>query len=416
MRKREELIKQIAKSGMCVLCKGTKMLCGKTECPLLKRYYTLQRVEKKLSRVIYGSSPPDVFVGRFGYPKVHIGPLLPPTLGETEYMANPQQWINMGIGEFVDMRMSLVRGMKRFSIHDADNPNYELIALQEMAMAERHVDSEIYFTRVPRGWISGEIDVEPHGPRGKMEKFIVEDIKVNQQVEKKYYDESSARESVIELYENGVAVSTLQRALSMGIFGRRRKLVPTRWSITAVDGMIGEYLLEEVKNFESIDKPMVFRSSRMENVFVVIFLPGAWSYELVEAWYPGTFWNPYGERVFMVSSHEFYEGRKKYAEIGGCYYAARFAIAEKLKSMRRQATAIVLREAQPSYIMPVGVWQVRENVRNALRNEPMIFEDSDSAIEYALSLFHISHREWHHHSKLLQFVKKQRRIDEFAIH
>ena len=40
--------------------------------------------------------------------------------------------------------------------------------------------------------------------------------------------------------------------LSLGLLGRKRKLVPTRWSITASDDMIGKELKENV-----LDKPQV---------------------------------------------------------------------------------------------------------------------------------------------------------------
>ena len=79
----------------------------------------------------------------------------------------------------------------------------------------------------------------------------------------------------------------------------------------------------------------------------------------MEAWYPGTVWNPHGRSVVMYSSWKGYDGLTTYAKIGGCYYAAQLAVCEKLVKERRQATVIVLREARPSYIMPVGVWHVR---------------------------------------------------------
>jgi hypothetical protein len=50
--------------------------------------------------------------------------------------------------------------------------------------------------------------------------------------------------------------------------------------------------------------------------------PEEWSYELVEAWFPGTTWNPSGQHVGICSDWEPYEGRSSYASIGGCYYAA----------------------------------------------------------------------------------------------
>lgn len=415
MRKRENLVEQLAKSGICAICKGTKMLCGKSECPLLVRYYSLLRTQRKLKREVYGSSPPGVFVGRFGYPKVNIGPLVPPEVGNTEYMDIPEYWLSMEIRDFVDMRTSLIRGMKKVEVHEAKNPDNFLQTLQEMSMGERHVDSEIVFEKTPRGRVVVGSEVQPFGPSGRIKKIIHDNVKVNPKLEKIYYDELNARESLIKLYREGVRVSLLQRAFSMGTMGVNRRLVPTRWSITAVDDTIGKYLVDEIKNFEPLDRAMVFSSHKMGNVFAVIFLPRYWSYELVEAWYPGTLWNPYGKRTFMVSSYEFYEGRKEYAEIGGCYYAARLAVAEKLLKMRKQAEVIVLREAQPDYIMPVGVWHVRENVRSALKGEPRIFDDEKSAVEYALSLFRIPKDSWYEGSTLLRRFLHQRRLEDFEI-
>ncbi len=416
MRKRENLVEQLAKSGICAICKGTKMLCGKSECPLLVRYYSLLRTQKKLKRDIFGSSPPGVFVGRFGYPRVNVGPLVPPEIGDTDYMDMPETWIGMEIKEFVDMRTSLVRGMKKVNVSDARNPDNFLQTLQEMSMGERHVDSEVLFEKPPRGRVVVGSEVQPYGPSGRIRKILHDNIKVNPKLEKVYYDELRANEALIKLYREGVRVSLLQRAFSMGTMGIERKIVPTRWSITAVDDTLGKYLVNEIKNFEPVDNAMVFKSYKMGNLFVVIFLPRYWSYELVEAWYPGTLWNPYGKRTFMVSSHEFYGGRKEYAEIGGCYYAARLAVAEKLKKMGRQAEVIVLREAQPSYLMPVGVWHVRENVRNALRQEPMVFENEKDAVDYALSLFHIPRKAWFDGSTLLRRFARQRRLEDFEIH
>ena len=87
----------------------------------------------------------------------------------------------------------------------------------------------------------------------------------------------------------------------------------------------------------------------------------------MEAWYPGTIWNPDGSSAVIFSDWEGYDGRTTYTDIGGCYYAARSAVSELLMKERLQATVIVLREAHPGYIMPVGVWQVREIIPNLAR-------------------------------------------------
>ena len=54
---------------MCLRCRSALLLCGKPVCPILVRYrafaMTLRRVD---GLALVGSSPPGVFVGRFGFP------------------------------------------------------------------------------------------------------------------------------------------------------------------------------------------------------------------------------------------------------------------------------------------------------------------------------------------------------------
>lgn len=134
----------------------------------------------------------------------------------------------------------------------------------------------------------------------------------------------------------------------------------------------------------------------------------------MEAWYPRTVWNPHGRSVVMYSSWEGYDGRTTYAEIGGCYYAARLAVCEKLVKERRQATVIVLREARPSYIMPVGVWHVRESVRDAMRQKPFTFNTLNEALGWVASRFRIPLQKWVMESELLKDVFFQRKMTDFV--
>jgi len=219
----------------------------------------------------------------------------------------------------------------------------------------------------------------------------------------------------MELYDKGVLVTKIQRAFSVGAFGLKsnRRMVPTRWSITAVDSILSKDLMEKVKTFPEISEYRVYESCYLDNLFEVIMIPGAWSYEAMEAWYPGTVWNPNGLNVVMFSDWEDYDGRTTYAEIGGCYYAARLAVCELLVKERRQATVIVLREAHPGYIMPVGVWQVRENVRNAMRQKPFTFNTLDEALKFIGSKFQIPLQQWIMRSELLKNALFQKKITDF---
>ena len=89
------------------------------------------------SDVIQGSSPPGVFVGRFGYPKVFIGPMVPAIHGDTEFLDTPEMWKGKSIEEIVDYRYSLVRGCIRADIHDAVKGSNLIENLQEVAMSNK---------------------------------------------------------------------------------------------------------------------------------------------------------------------------------------------------------------------------------------------------------------------------------------
>ena len=81
---------------------------------------------------------------------------------------------------------------------------------------------------------------------------------------------------------------------------------------------------------------------------------------------------------------------------------------------RRQALVVVLREAHPGYIMPVGVWQVRENVRNALRQKPHKYNTLEEALTRIDSQFQIPIKQWIQQSNLLKNTIFQRRITDYV--
>src|SRR5437879_6332237 len=78
-------------SGLCIQCRGAKLLCGKTRCPILVRWDSMMKTAPMIDRMdLDGSSPPGVFVGRFGYPKVYVGPLVPPIHGDTQILRSEE--------------------------------------------------------------------------------------------------------------------------------------------------------------------------------------------------------------------------------------------------------------------------------------------------------------------------------------
>ena len=79
-----------------------------------------------------GSSPPSVFVGSFNYPKVGVGPMVPPIHGDTSLLDIPEKWIGKSLEEIVNFRLSLVRGIQKVSVMDSETRFIE--NLQEVAI------------------------------------------------------------------------------------------------------------------------------------------------------------------------------------------------------------------------------------------------------------------------------------------
>src|SRR5437899_10712458 len=108
-------------SGLCIQCRGAKLLCGKARCPILVRWDSMMKTAPMIDRIeMDGSSPPGVFVGRFGYPTVFVGPLVPPVHGDTQILDSPAAWFGHSMDDIVHFRSQLVRGMHRVHVQDAD--------------------------------------------------------------------------------------------------------------------------------------------------------------------------------------------------------------------------------------------------------------------------------------------------------
>lgn len=405
-----------ARSSRCVYCKGSRMLCGKERCSVIARFFSNSRARERIDKLnLDGASPPSVFVGRIGYPSVAIGPMIPPYHGDTSLMDTPERWVGLGIDDIIDFRSNLVRGMHNVNIHDVESPDRLVVKTRELALARNPPEAVAEFQKKPAGRLTVDDDVQPFGPSAPLKKFDLSNFRFDQRLEKAFYDSDlKAKEAVISLYKDGSLLSQIQRAFSVGAFGigNRRKFVPTRWSITAVDSNLGLHMLETTKTFAPINEYRIYETCHLDNRWAVLMMPTSWRYELIEAWYPNTAWNPHSDRIAIMSDHEFFDGRTTYASIGGCYYAARLAVNELLQRERRQAGVSILREAHPGYILPVGVWNVRENVRAALRTEPKKFATLKEALTYISTVMDIPVSRWIRNSAVLKDALYQKRVDD----
>jgi len=394
------------------------MLCGKLRCPIIAKVKSMVKSSSSiLSERIEGSTPPGAFVGRTGYPKIYIGPMLPPYFGNNEILDTPELWIGKSIDEIIEYRLSLIRGKIRMHISDASKGNRLLDLLQEISMSTSPVDSEAEFNKRPIGTIYLSDETQPFGPSSSLKSFkTFNNVSVDRRIEKAYYDrDMKASEAIVKLYNDGVLVSKIQRAFSVGMLGigNKRKLVPTRWSITAVDDLISLWLIKEIKQYDSLDNYEVYLFRNLDNIFLAILMPDKWGFEWIEAWFPGTVWNVGGKNPAIMGDYESYLGRSTYASVGGCYYSARLAVVEKLKKMRKQAKALVLREIHPGYILPVGVWNVRESIRKALKEKPKKFDSLQSALNFAFKVLTVPINKWIENSVVLKEALFQKKITDF---
>jgi hypothetical protein len=366
---------------------------------------------------IDGSSPPSIFVGRYGYPKVRIGPMIPPLHGDTTILDRTELWTGKSIEEIANYRLSLVLGTMNVNVHDISSSRY-LENMQELAMSERPAEAEATFEKRPvadahmQKEIRLDHEATPFGPAAPLRGFNVSSLSADQRIETAYYDtDLRAAEAMMELYRRSVEISIIQRVLSMGMLGvkKKRKLVPTRWSISATDDTISSMLVKEIAMNPTIDLFEVTRYSHLANYYSIILIPNhRWIFEMIESWFTSR------GQVATGADNEDERGLNHNPTIAGAYFAARLAVAEHLARRHKKAGAIVLREIHPNYVMPLGVWQIREGVREALKNPPQKFERFDHAMSFACSYMSVSKNEIVQKSWLWKSFKGQTKISDFA--
>jgi hypothetical protein len=406
-------------TSMCALCRGTKFLCGKARCPVMVRFHSKVKMKPFVDSLrLEGASPPSVFIGRIGYPKVAIGPMIPPVMGDTSEIDTPELWLNKTLDDIVDFRSQLVRGKFTVNVTNVESPHRVVEFTRELALSKNAVFADALFEKKPYGKIAFYDEIQPHGPSAPLKSLDITNPKYEQHIEKAYYDtDLKAKDAILDIYKNGVLVSKIQRALSVGAFGvkKNRRFVPTRWSITAVDSTLGAELMKKTKTYPFINEVRAYFLNQFDNRWIILMTPSEWQYELIEAWYPNTTWNQFGTGISIFNSYEFYEGRTTYAEIGGCYYAARLAVNELLNKERRQAGVVILREAHPGYIMPIGVWNVRESVRSALSHPCRKFDTLNESLVYVSEIMDIPVQRWIRNSAVLKNQLYQRRLEDFLV-
>lgn len=394
----------------CPVCVGDWKRCKFATCPKLEGVRDWMRdFHARQETSLYGATPPSAFVGQWGYPRVLTGPLVPPTDERVGLMDAEEEWLTLSLQDILALRMSMVRGKQPLDVVTARQPPRTLQTVQEMAMAENpvyaemrleeRVNLEAYFS--PRN--------APVGPSALYRSVdLAENPAVPRRVDYVVSDtDLKAGEGTWDLYRHDIGQRHITRVLSLGLLGTepRRRLVPTEWSITAVDDILGRRLRDRVRDHPQLGEVRLYGHSALANNVQILLLPGPWMFEGLEGW------EGHGD---PVADHEGVFGRKGYpTNLLGAYHAARLPVLEHLDRTRRQATAIAFLEVYREWV-PLGVWRFRELAREAFRRGGERFATLGEALDVLSPRLRIPLNRWLRQSRLYRFYREQRRLEDFV--
>jgi hypothetical protein len=404
---------EVRREIACRVCQGDIKRCRLAICPYLDRVraWFLERRDLRTTN-LFGASPPSAFVGSWGYAKVLVGPLVPPVRDEdTSILDASESWLSYDLAEILRFRLSLVRGKAPRRVAEARVPDSILATVQEGAMASKPVDTEMWFAKRPSLVSPFSSRAAPSGPSADITKV---DLASNPSVPRRVDDLVSdtdvrAGEAISDLYDHGITQSQITRIFSVGLLGmkERRRLVPTEWSITAVDDILAKGLVQEVRDHPWISEFEVTNASGLANNVAILLFPQAFMFEALEAWNLAA--NP-----TPAHDHEFASGRTTYPDqIAGAYHATRLPVLEHLAARRRQAGAIVFMEVYDDWV-PLGVWRYRELARAALAKTASKFATLEGAESDLGRRLQLPLGNWWRSSAVRRYLRSQRRITSYA--
>lgn len=403
----------------CLQCKG-RHFCGRSYCPHYLKTQSMYKVKAHLSKEEFESASPAPFVGHFGYPRVHIGILAPPVDTEDVWMYDaPKYWSEkeLQIPEIVDFRSSLINS--RFNANVRVRNRFLEIS-QEVAMASSPADIEFSLDKKPQFRMQPHNSMAPTGPNARLKKAtLTSNTRIHPKIEKVYNDtDLKATDAVTYLYEKGFDENVVSKILSVGTLGLKynRRFVPTRWSISATDDILGKNLIKEVKEYDETGY-LAFFSGYLGNYYLILMFPEIWSYELFETYMPKASWNM-SDDVQYSTDFENYAGRTTYAShCAGGYYSVRLAVLEKLAKMRKQSSVLAIRIITGEYAVPLGVWVTREAARKSLHTKPIGFASKELMLGYAKNLlktkFNYDTETIFKKSILLRNLGEQKKLSSF---
>jgi len=363
------------------------------------------------------NSPPSVFIGsKLKYPNVNVGILSPSQpLKQVNLLNDSNEWTNLklSIREILNLRNQLINSRYTTQVKISSKLTEKS---QEIGMASKPADLEINLEKVPRYLKEYDKISKPLLLSAPLKNIrITENTKIHTKVDKVFNDtDMKASEAINYLYNSGFDENFLQQLLTIGSLGlkKNRRLVPTRWGITATDDTIGKEIMKEVKNYNKIDDYRLFFNKYLGNYYFILLMPELFSYELFE------YGIKHGEVKGEWTDFEDYFGRKNYASnsVGG-YYSVRLSVLEYLRKIKRQASVFIIRFETEEYWANLGVWVTRNCARRAMDSEFISFHTRENALDFmknsAMNKMKIDVNYVFKRSKLLNMVKEQKGLKDY---
>ena len=236
---------------------------------------------KELKEDFSSLSPPGIFVGsKLSYPRVNVGILSPPEEVEDAWVYNTEKFwseANYSIKQILSLRSALINSRFQTNVSEARTSNRFIEASQEIGVAVKPVDVEIELAKKPNRKLRFDNITSPLNSAAPLKSIkVTENVSIPRLVDKAISDtDLKAGEAINYLYSKELDNQYLTQLLSIGLLGLKkdRKIVPTRWAITATDDIIAKSLVQEIKTFNTIDNYQLFYGSYLGNYYAIMLFP-----------------------------------------------------------------------------------------------------------------------------------------------
>lgn len=366
---------------LCALCKGVRKLCGASVCPILAKKAIIYQSEipRELVKEEVAGYSEWALVGEYGYPKVRLGPLS----AVSAVPWKPEYWAEkrLDFSQILRFRIASLYPFRFWKIHKPPDPSSPL---GESLLSIKPILVELKLRKPPKIQLKLDADIPPFGGSAPLQKIdLGENPKIPRKVDSLILESVKASEGVVELRKAGLSVYYIQKLFSVGFLGSpiNRRVVPTRWSITAVDSIVGNSNLRKVRYSPSFAQSQLYHWEYLGNRYYIIIIPSDfWYMEMFEIWLPNSVWLFGSGKPVVIHVYEDYTMKPN--KMDGGYYAIRTPVSEWLARNNRKAAVLAIRVITPQYIAPVGSWQIRESVRLALKNGPIMTAEVSELLEY----------------------------------